>query len=72
MVFHSLDQSRKVVGRSEGVGADVVENRGEVRVKRGRGVVVCVPEVVDVFGEVAEEEDVLLADFAGYFDLEGG
>lgn len=28
-----------------------------------------VAEVLDVFGEVAEEEDVVLADFAGDFDL---
>jgi hypothetical protein len=29
-----------------------------------------VAEVLDVFGEIAEEEDVLVADFAGNFDLE--
>ena len=29
-----------------------------------------VAQVFDVFGEVAEEEDVGFADFAGYFDLE--
>lgn len=29
----------------------------------------CVAEVFDVFGEVAEEEDVGFADFAGDFDL---
>jgi len=28
-------------------------------------------EVFDVFGEVAEEEDVRFADFARYFDLWG-
>ena len=28
-----------------------------------------VAEVFDVFGEVAEEEDVVGGDFAGYFDL---
>jgi hypothetical protein len=28
-----------------------------------------VAKVLDVFGEIAEEEDVLLADFAGDFDL---
>jgi hypothetical protein len=28
-----------------------------------------VAQVLDVFGEVTEEEDVLLADFAGDFDL---
>jgi hypothetical protein len=29
-----------------------------------------VTQVFDVFGEVAEEEDVVFADFTGYFDLE--
>jgi len=29
-----------------------------------------VTEVFHVFGEVAEEEDVILTDFAGYFDLD--
>lgn len=69
MVFYSLDQRGKVVGRPEGVGADVIEDGSEVGVQGGRGVGVCVAQVFDVFGEVAEEEDVLLADFAGYFDL---
>ena len=30
-----------------------------------------VAKVFDVFGEVAEEEDVVGGDFAGYFDLRG-
>jgi hypothetical protein len=31
-----------------------------------------VAQVLNVFGEVAEEEDVVLADFAGDLDLDGG
>jgi hypothetical protein len=31
---------------------------------------VSVTEILDVFGEIAEEEDVLFADFAGDFDLD--
>lgn len=72
MVLNRLDQRREVVRRPERVAADVVEDGREVSVQGGGGVGVCVPEVVDVFGEVAEEEDVLLANFAGDFDLEGG
>lgn len=34
-----------------------------------RTVGVSVTEVLDVFGERTEEEDVLLSDFAGDFDL---
>ena len=53
--------------------ADRVEDFREVRVQgEGGAVGVCVPEVFDVFGEVAEEEDVGFADFACDFDLEKG
>jgi hypothetical protein len=30
---------------------------------------VLVPDLFDIFGEVAEEKDVLFADLAGYLDL---
>lgn len=65
---------RVELGRvAEEAGVDGVEDGGEVRVEfEGVWVVVvevAVAEVADVFGEVAEEEDVLVADFAGYFDL---
>ena len=72
MVLHRRYQSGEVVRGSKGVVANVGEDGGQVGVGRWGGVGVCVTQVVDVFGEVAEEEDVLLADFAGYFDLEGG
>ena len=66
------DEGGEVPCVAESAGADGVENAAQVRVD-GRGVgaavVVRVPEVFDVFGEVAEEEDVGFADFAGYFNL---
>ena len=54
---------------AKGIGFDGGEDFREVRVEREGAVVVRVAEVFDVFGEVAEEEDVGVADFAGYFDL---
>jgi hypothetical protein len=73
VILHRRDQGREVVGGTEGVGADEGEDGGEGGVQGGGGAVgVRVPEVFDVFGEVAEEEDVLLADFTGYFDLGAG
>jgi hypothetical protein len=71
VLLHRRDQGGEVVGGTKGVGADEGEDGGEGGVQ-GRGSVgVGVAQVFDVFGEVAEEEDVLLADFAGYFNLDG-
>jgi hypothetical protein len=72
MLLHRRDQRGEMVRGPKGIGADEVEDGFQVCVERVRGVGVCVAEVFDVFGQVAEEEDVLLADFAGYFDLRWG
>lgn len=68
-----LDRRDQVAERPrvpERVRLDAVEDRAEVRVQRVRGVRVRVPQVLDLLGEVAEEEDVVLADLARDFDLE--
>lgn len=72
MLLHRRDQRGEMVRGPKGIRADEVEDRFEVCVQGVRSVGVCVAQVFDVFGEVAEEEDVLLADFAGYFDLDEG
>lgn len=54
---------------AEHAGFNGVEDLFEVFVELEGAVVVGVAEVFDVFGEVAEEEDVVFADFAGDFDL---
>lgn len=59
----------ELAGVAEGAGCDGVEDFGEVRVEVEAAVEVAVAELFDVFGEVAEEEDVLFADFAGDFNL---
>lgn len=54
---------------AERVRLDGREHLGEFRVELEGAVVVGVPEVLDVLGQVAEEEDVGVADLAGDFDL---
>lgn len=62
-------QGGEAVRVAEGAVLDGVEDLGEVRVELETAVVVGVAEVFDVLGEIAEEEDVGLADFAGDFDV---
>lgn len=71
VVANGADEGGELVGVAEGVGLDGVEDFDQVRVDGMGAVVVCVAQVFDVFGQVAEEEDVVLADLAGDFDLVG-
>ena len=63
------EEGREVRRVAECAGADGVEDCGEVGVKLEAAVEVSVADFFDVFGEVAEEEDVIFADLTGYFDL---
>ena len=69
MIYDGADKGGELVCVTEGTGADGVEDLLEVRVDGVLTVVVGVAEVLDVLGEVAEEEDVRVANFAGNFDL---
>ena len=69
VVGNRVAKSGKPTGVAESVGFDGVKNAREVRVESEGAVGVGVAEVFDVFGEIAEEEDVVGGDFAGYFDL---
>ena len=69
VIDDGVAEGGEAVGFAEGVGFDCVEDFGEVGVEGEGAVVVGVAEVFDVFGEVAEEENVGFADFAGDFDL---
>ena len=71
MIGDRIAQRGKAARVAKGVGFDGVEDASEVRVEGEGAVGVGVAEVFDVFGEVAEEEDVVRGDFAGYFDLRG-
>lgn len=73
MIDDAVAEGVEARGVAEGSRADGGEDAGEVWVEgEGVAVGVGVAEVFDVFGEVAEEEDVGFADFAGDFDLRGG
>lgn len=73
VVIAVLDDAVDEGGEGAGVAKrsllDLVEDFGERFVELVVAVNMSVAEIVDVFGEVAEEEDVLLADLAGDFDL---
>ena len=72
MVDDGVAEGGEAAGVAKGVGFDGGEDLGEGGVEGEGAVVVGVAEVFDVFGQVAEEEDVGFADFAGDFDLLGG
>lgn len=69
MVFDSANEGSERTGVAKGVGFDTFEDLGEVGVESVRAVGMGVAEVFDVFRKVAEEEDVVFADFAGDFNL---
>ena len=69
MVDDGVAEGSEAVGVAKGVGLDGVEDFGEVGVEGEGTVVVGVAEVFDVFGQVAEEEDVGFADLACDLDL---
>lgn len=54
---------------AEGVGLDAVEDGLEFWINWWSVVIMCVAQVLNVFGQVAEEEDVVLADLAGDLNL---
>lgn len=72
MFGNRITQCGEAARVAEGVGFDGVEDAGEIGIEGEIAVGVGVAEVFDVFGEVAEEEDVVGGDFAGYFDLRRG
>ena len=70
VVDDAVAEGREAARVAEHAALDRVEDFGEIRVQLERpAVVVRVPQVFDVFGQVAEEEDVRFADFACDFDL---
>ena len=70
VVSDAIAQSRETVRIAEGVRFDGVEDFSKVRVEGEAAVCVGVAQVLDVFGEVAEEEDIGFTDFTSYFDLD--
>lgn len=69
MVGDGAAQGAEPVGLAKRVGFDGVEDFGKVGVQRKGAEIVGVAEVFDVFGEITEEEDVGVANFARYLNL---
>lgn len=69
MVLYSSYESTEGTGITECALLDLLEDAGEIRINGVRTVVVCVTEVFNIFGEVTEQEDVVLSDFTGDFNL---
>ena len=70
MIGDAVAQGTEAGGVAKSPGFDGGEDLREMWVEFEGAVGVGVAEVFDVFGEVAEEEDVGFADFARYFDLD--
>lgn len=69
MFVDGCHQCGEVTGVAEHAAADGIEDLGQLRVELEVAIEMAVTELVDVFGQVPEKEDVLFADFAGDFDL---
>jgi hypothetical protein len=69
MVDNTVDESREALSVAEHAPSDGVEDLGKLGLDLVSGVEMCMSEVFNVFCEVTEEEDVLLADFTGDLNL---
>lgn len=70
VLLDGIGEGGEVARVAKCVALDCVEDALQLGVKLEIAVEVSVTEILDVFSEVAEEEDVLFADFAGDFDLD--
>lgn len=71
MVDDAVEQGTEALGITECALVNRVEDGRELGVELVVRVEMGVAEVFDVFCQVAEQEDVLLADFSGNLDLAG-
>jgi hypothetical protein len=69
MVLNRADEGRESTCITEGALLDFFEDSGEIRVEGVRAVVMGMTEILNVFSEVTEEEDVVLANFTSDFNL---
>jgi hypothetical protein len=69
MVLDSADQRAERAGLTEGTFLYFFEDFNEAWVEGVDTVSMCMPKILDVFGKVAEQKDVVFTNFAGYFDL---
>lgn len=69
MINDPVDKGRKLLGVTKGTLVDVIEDSGQLGIELVLGIEMCVAEILNVLGEVAEEENVVLADLTSNLDL---
>jgi hypothetical protein len=69
MISDCRDHAGEVLCIPEGALLDGFEHLDKFRVKGMLAIVVCVAEILDVLGKVSKEEDVVLTNLTGDFDL---
>lgn len=69
MVTDSRNHGQEIIGLAKRAALNRLEDLVQVRVDRVRAVRVCVAKVLDILGEVAEEEYIVLANFTRNLNL---
>lgn len=69
MVADSRDHGQEIVGLAKCTALNRLEDLGQVRIDCVRAVRVRMAEILDILSEVAEEEDVVLANLTGDLNL---
>lgn len=69
MVADSRDHGQEVVGLAECAALNSFEDLGKVRVDGVRAVCVRVAKILNILGEIAKEENVVLANLTGDLNL---
>lgn len=69
MVNNRRDEWGEAIGRTESPLSNFFKNLGEMLIQHKSTKAVSVTKLLNIFGKVAKEEDVVLADLACNFDL---
>lgn len=69
VVFNGTNKSTEVACITKGTRLDSIKNFDEFGVKSVCAVCVCMAEILNIFGQITKEEDVVLSNFTGDFNL---
>lgn len=69
MIADSINHGVEVIGLAKHAALDGLEDLGQVRVDCVLSIGMAVPQILNIFGQCAEEEDILLADLASDLNL---
>jgi hypothetical protein len=70
VIFNGAHEGRKCTCFAKCTTLDRVKHLHQIGVKDVRAVVVCVAKVLNIFSQVSEEENVVLANLTGDFNLD--